>query len=138
MIYRFAITSDAALLARLNKQLIDDEGHRNTMTVAQLEERMRDWLSEEYQAVLFQRVAETLGYALFRREPEYVYLRQFFVCCEHRRRGIGRDAIAWLRQHAWGDCARLRLDVLVGNNEAIAFWRSVGFRDYCVTMELES
>ncbi len=137
MVYRVANADDASLLARLNKQLIDDEGHRNSMTVVELEQRMRDWLSGEYQGVIFERDGAALGYALFRNEPEYVYLRQFFVCREHRRQGIGRDAIAWLRKHAWNDCVRLRLDVLVGNTAAIAFWRSVGFHDYCLTMESE-
>ena len=40
--YRMARSGDVPLLARLNRQLIEDEGHRNTgMTVEQLEERMR-------------------------------------------------------------------------------------------------
>jgi hypothetical protein len=32
---------------------------------------------------------------------------------------------------------RVRRDVLVGNAGGIAFWRSLGFADYCLTMELE-
>ena len=31
--------------------------------------------------------------------------------------------------------ARIRLDVLIGNAGGIQFWRSVGFEDYCITME---
>jgi hypothetical protein len=30
-----------------------------------------------------------------------------------------------------------RGEVLVGNTAGVAFWRAVGFRDYCVTLELE-
>jgi GNAT superfamily N-acetyltransferase len=75
------------------------------------------------------------GYALYRREPEYFYLRQFFVAPEHRRRGIGRAAIYWLRDHVWGN-DRVRVEVLVGNTTGIDFWRSVGFADYCLTLEL--
>jgi predicted acetyltransferase len=139
MTFRFANPNDVhvPVLARLNKQLIDDEQHRNPMTVAELEARMRDWLAHEYQAVLFEHDRETVGYALFRQAAEYVYLRQFLVCRKHRRRGIGREAMAWLWQNAWSDTPRVRLDVLVGNAAAIAFWRSVGFRDYCLTMEAE-
>jgi GNAT superfamily N-acetyltransferase len=136
MDYRFAQLDDSLLLAKLNQQLIEDEGHRNPMTLTELECRMREWLKEQYQAVLFQRGEEPRGYALFRREADHVYLRQFFVCREHRRQGIGRNAINWLRRHAWADAPRVRLDVLVGNAPGIAFWRSVGFHDYCLTLEL--
>ena len=53
-----------------------------------------------------------------------------------RRRGVGRAAIGWLWQHVWGG-RRVRVDVLVGNAVGVAFWRAVGFRDYCLTLELE-
>jgi GNAT superfamily N-acetyltransferase len=52
-----------------------------------------------------------------------------------RRRGIARRALEWLRHNAWGVRARVRIDVLVGNHSAVEFWRSVGFTDYCLTME---
>ena len=44
-------------------------------------------------------------------------------------------AIAWLLENVWKDAPRIRLDVLVGNSDGIKFWRSLGFADYCVTME---
>jgi GNAT superfamily N-acetyltransferase len=62
--------------------------------------------------VLFEEAGQPAGYALYRRDPEYVYLRQFYVCPDRRRQGIGRAAIAWLRQHAW-DGRRVRVEVLV-------------------------
>jgi GNAT superfamily N-acetyltransferase len=138
MNYRFATLEDANLLAHLNHALIRDEGHRNRMSVPELAERMASWLAGEYQAVLFEDAGDLVGYALFRPEPEHVYLRQFFVASERRRRGIGRAAIQWLREHAWGKDRRVRLDVLIGNSDGISFWRAVGFKDYCLTLELES
>ena len=137
MRYRTATLADVPLLARLNKALIDDEGHRNRMSVDELAQRMSGWLKGgEYEAIVFERDDEPLGYALFRRGEDRVYLRQFFVCREHRRAGVGRAAIVWLRENAWREAPRIRLDVLVNNAAGIAFWRSVGFADYCVTMEL--
>ena len=136
MKYRFATVSDANALAPMTHRLIRDEGHRNAMSVAELEERMAGWLADEYQAVLFEDGLETVGYALFKREPEWVYLRQFFVLPEKRRMGIGRAAMTWLLENAWNDAPRIRLDVLVGNTAGIAFWRSLGFDDYCLTMEM--
>jgi ribosomal protein S18 acetylase RimI-like enzyme len=132
--YRQATVSDARQLAEMNWNLIRDEGHRNAMGPAELEARMTQWLEDEYQAVLFEEGDQSVGYALFRRDPEYVYLRQFFIRREYRRRGFGRAAMAWLAQHIWSG-ERVRLDVLVGNAAAISFWRSIGFRDYCLTLE---
>ncbi len=137
MEFRVATLADAATLAALNQQLIRDEGHRNRMTLPELEQRMTGWLASEYQAVLFVAGERVVGYALFRFDPEFVYLRQFFVCAEDRRLGVGRAAIAWLREHAWRGAERVRLDVLVGNQTGIAFWRAVGFQDYCLTLEWE-
>lgn len=135
MRYRFATAAEAHLLALMNHRLIRDEGHRNPMSVAELEMRIRAWLECEYQAVLFDDEQGTAGYALFKREPEWIYLRQFFVQPERRRRGIGRTAMAWLLENVWKDAHRIRLDVLVGNSDGIEFWRSLGFADYCLTME---
>ena len=134
-----ATDADATLLAQLNCQLIIDEQHRNAMTPSELEERMRGWLSRgEYEAVLFHVERQLAGYALFRREPEHVYLRQFFIAQVFRRRGVGRAAITWLRENAWQGTPRVRLEVLIQNERAIAFWRSVGFADYCLTMEMNA
>jgi predicted acetyltransferase len=105
------------------------------MTPAELTDRMCRWLAGEYRAVLWEIEGEVAGYALFRDEEDFVYLCQFFVTAAFRRCGIGRTAIEWLSQNAWGEARRLRLDVLCHNEPAIAFWRSVGFTDYCLMMD---
>jgi ribosomal protein S18 acetylase RimI-like enzyme len=135
MRYRLATVDDAGLLAQMNRRLIRDEGHRNPMSDGELLERMRSWLDGEYQAIVFEDESGPAGYALFRTEPDHVYIRQFFVEPERRRQGIGRAAIEHLANHVWRHRPRLRLDVLVDNAAAIAFWRAVGFADYCLTME---
>src|SRR5882762_4322482 len=133
--YRMATVDDAASLAPMNAELIRDEAHRNPMTVAQLEERMSGWLKGEYQAVLFELESRTIGYALYRFEPDFVYLRQLFVVPDMRRNGIARGALEWLRHNAWKSHARVRIDVLIGNRVGIDFWRSAGFSDYSLVME---
>ena len=137
MLYRFAEITDYQLLASMNKQLIQDEGHRNLMGLAELERRMAKWLGEQYQAILFEEGRIAYGYALFKEEPEYIYLRHFYVAREHRRKGVGRAAIEWLCCHTWGSNRRIRLDVLIDNEAGIAFWKSVGFGAYCLTLEKE-
>lgn len=136
MTFRRATLDDCALLAELNHQLIHDEGHRNRMTTPQLEQRMKGWLASEYAAVLFEEDGEVVAYALYREEPEQVYLRQLFVARKRRRQGIGRKAVEILRSKIWPQNKRLTVDVLVQNTTAVAFWRSLGYTDYCLTLEV--
>ncbi len=134
MEFRQAALADSPVLAELNQQLIRDEGHRNRMTLTELEARMQEWLDGEYEAQLFELDATIIGYALYRRDPNCVYIQQFFIRPEYRRQGHGQFALNWLTQRVWTD-QRLRCEVLVENHAGIAFWRSMGFTDYCITME---
>jgi ribosomal protein S18 acetylase RimI-like enzyme len=135
--HRSATLEDTPLLARLNRELIEDEGHENSMTAAELEARMRGWLAAEYQAVVFELEGEVVAYALYRdNEGRGVYLRQFFVSRDLRRRGIGREAFGMLRGEVLPPGTRVALDVLSGNHRAIAFWRALGFGDYALALEL--
>jgi predicted acetyltransferase len=128
--------NDCALLAELNHQLICDEGHRNKMMVPELEQRMKGWLASEYAAVIFEEGREVVAYALYREEPEELYLRQLFVARNRRRKGIGRAAIEILRAQLWPKNKRLTVSVLVQNTAAVAFWRAVGYQDYSLTLEI--
>jgi len=134
--FRQATLNDCPLLAELNHQLIRDEGHRNRMTVPELEQRMKGWLASEYAAVLFEDGKEVVAYALYREQADEIYLRQLFVVRNRRRQGIGRRAFEILRSKIWPRNKRLTVDVLVQNTATIAFWRAVGYRDYCLTLEV--
>jgi hypothetical protein len=113
---RFATAEDAETLGTFNAQLIRDEGHRNEMTVPELVERMTEWLRADYQAAVVEVKGIIVGYALFRREADFVYLRQIFVRAENRRCGIARSLVQWLAHNAWPTAPRVRIDVLVGND----------------------
>jgi ribosomal-protein-alanine N-acetyltransferase len=89
---------------------------------------MRGWLAGDYEAALFEHAGEALAYALWCPEPGGVYLRQFFVAREWRRRGVGRQAFALLRREILPPGARLSLEVLPGNQRALRFWEALGFR----------
>lgn len=136
MEYRNATEADLQLLAKFNHQLIRDEGHRNRMTVSELEDRMRNWLRNEYRAVIFGGDGDPVAYALYRQDPDSIYLRQFFVASQHRGQGIGRQAMNILRSQIWPHGWRIRVDVLVNNHAGYAFWKAVGFQDYAITLEL--
>ena len=136
MNFRFANANDCALLAELNHQLIRDEGHRNKMTVSELEQRMKDWLASEYAGMIFEMDGQIVAYALYREQPVEINLRQLFVVRNRRRKGIGREAVNILRSKIWPKNKRLTVEVLVRNETAVAFWRAVGCADYCLTLEI--
>jgi ribosomal protein S18 acetylase RimI-like enzyme len=136
MKWRLATKRDGRILAEMNHQLIADEGHRNPMSVAELEGRMRDWLGEAYEAILFEDGGQVVAYALYRLEAGEVYLRHFFVARQRRRQGLGRQAMALLRHDIWPKAERLTVSVLAHNEAGVKFWRSIGYRDYCLTMEM--
>mgnify|MGYP003976639691 CR=1 FL=1 len=136
MKYHFADDDDLDLLAEWNHQLIRDEGHRNPMAVPELRERMRGWLDDGYKAVVFGREAKPMAYALYRESATEIYLRQLFVRRDRRREGIGRQAVAVLRDYIWPRHKRLTVEVLTANGPGVAFWHSVGYRDYCLTLEV--
>jgi len=136
MKHRAATFADCPRLAELNHQLIKDEGHRNRMTVLELEQRMQSWLSSEYRAVLFEDDGEVVAYALYREQVEEIYLRQLFVARHRRSQGIGRHAVEILRSQVWPTNKRLTVEVLVANQRGVNFWRSVGYADYALSLEI--
>ena len=136
MKFRAATLDDCSRLAELNHQLIRDEGHRNPMTVPELEQRMRSWLTGEYRAIIFEDAGEVVAYALFREQPQEIYLRQLFVVRHRRSQRIGRRAVEILRTQIWSKGKRLTVDVLVTNKRAISFWHSVGYSDYALSLEI--
>lgn len=136
--YRLATDGDVPLLARLNRELIDDEGHRNPMSVPELEARMRGWLAGEYCAVLFEREGQVVAYVLYRAEASDIYVRHLYVVRGARRQGIATAALRLLAREVWPPDTRISLDVLVDNAGTLAFYRALGFQPYALTLEIES
>ena len=134
--FRPATKNDLDLLAEWNHQLIRDEGHRNPMTVPELRERMRGWLAGEYKAIVFVLETTPVAYALYRETEQEIYLRQMIVIREKRHQGIGREAIGILRERIWSNTKRLTVEVLTANQVGVCFWRAVGYKDYCLTLEI--
>lgn len=134
MEHRIAGAEDLPLLAELNRQLIEDEAHSNPMSVTELEERMRGWIARTYTAVLFTSADRVVGYALYRTDNTGIFLRQFFICRDTRRRGLGRAAMERLFRRVWPAGALVTLEALAANRAAIAFWRALGFEDYSLTL----
>ena len=140
MRYRLATLDDVQTLTRMNRQLVEDEGHRNRFRCdAWFEERMRGFLTGGYDAVFFELEGEAVAYALYTDHPEHddtIYLRQIFVDRAHRRKGIGREAMRVLKEEVWPKGKRLTVEVLVDNQVARAFYKAAGFREYSLELEI--
>ena len=137
MDFRYAEESDAAFLADINRQLIEDEWDGGGMSLRRLEERMLRWIREDdYTAVLFLEEGATVAYSMVSVDEDSAYIRHFFVLKEHRGKGVGRRAIQVLLSRVIPPYARVTLDVLASNHTGHGFWQSQGFHDYAIRMEL--
>jgi GNAT superfamily N-acetyltransferase len=135
--YRKATAADYPLLGALNHQLIRDEGHRNPMNVVELTERMRRWLGMgEYTGRIFEEKGHVVAYVLYRECEEEIYLRHLFVVRGRRRQGIGRRVMQILREEIWPRGRRMTVEVLCANTAGVAFWKSMGYREYSLSMEI--
>ncbi len=142
---RAATETDLPTLARMNKCLIEDEGSRNPMSIAELQNRMDEWLRGEWRVDLFTEADTVVGYAVyqFRRdayEPDevVVYLRQLYIERDKRSKGLGSRAIKLLAQTHFPPGCRIEVDVLASNPRVAKFWSQVGFQPYCTTLWLQN
>ena len=110
---------DAQVLADMNHDLIEDEKAETALNRSQLLERMIGFLQSDYRAYLFVADDKTVGYALCNTQRVPIYLRQFFICREERRKGYGKQAFHTLLRHL--DVKEIDLDVYVWNQPGIAF-----------------
>jgi ribosomal protein S18 acetylase RimI-like enzyme len=140
MKHRFAMLKDVPQLARMNRQLVEDENHRNRLqTDAWLEKRMRGFLTGEYRAVLFELDGRTVAYVLYTDRTEHadtIYLRQVFVDRAFRRKGVGREVMRILLEEIWPADKRITVGVLQDNKAAIALYKSAGFRPSSIELEI--
>ena len=124
---------DVPLLVQMNKQLIDDEKSTNPMTLAELKERMHGFLGTDYSAYFCIEESCVVGYALVKDTEKPLYLRQFFIEREFRRKYLGRQAFQLLMDYLRADT--INIDVLPWNEPGLRFWKSCGFAETCISMQ---
>jgi GNAT superfamily N-acetyltransferase len=140
---RTAESAQFELLARMNKELIEDEGHRNPMSVAQLQQRFERFVSSEgYSLDLVLWRDDIIGFATYRQEPDnaeacgyHIHLRQFYISRAVRGRGLGSLAFEALMRARFKRGERIFLNVLETNPRGREFWKKTGFKPYDTTME---
>ncbi len=100
------------------------------------ETRLRRWLKTgKFRAVVFVVDDTEIGYLLYELRPvhddqrssESVYLRQFFISRDSRRKGLGTAAIKTFLREIVPSTASLVLEVKTSNPDAHQFWKNIGF-----------
>ncbi|KAA9004830.1 hypothetical protein F4V43_09350 [Paenibacillus spiritus] len=98
---------DVELLADMNRQLIEDEGHDHPLEIPKLKIRMEALLRGGYRAYLFMQGEEVRGRVAFGRLLEIL------------------------------DTGALDVEVLSWNKRGQAFWKSLGFAERSVYLRRE-
>lgn len=135
MIIKKCDLDDISRLAMLNKQLIDDEKSSNSMNITELENRMREFLSTDYEAYFFVVEDDVVGYALVKTTSAPLYLRQFLIDREFRECHYGTEAFNALIKYLGVDS--IDIEVLSWNEVGKSFWTSCGFKEISRYMRFE-
>ena len=136
VVVRAARADEFERLVAWNVELVRDEGNDSGLTAADIEPRLREWLATDYRASVFEVDGEPFGYAIHRELADITHLRHFHVEARFRRRGLGRQAVAILRNEVFPRDRRLLVEALVSNTAGIAFWEAVGFAKRYVGLQI--
>jgi 8-oxo-dGTP pyrophosphatase MutT (NUDIX family) len=126
------------LLAEFNRQLLKDQGLRREVTVAELENRLRELIAGDFQAVLFYWKNDPVGYCLYRLHPRYAHIRHIHLQPDIRRHVDLSEAFSLLRREELQDFAMIRIDVPEADRDSITLWESQGFRPRSLRLELHT
>jgi len=137
IIIEIATLDDCPLLAEMNRKLIDEEqqGRQqgNTMTVSELDNRMREWFQKGvYTGYLIRLNDEIIGYALI--DCSEMWMRHFFVSPDYRRQSYGRKAMELLFEQLGVE--EIGLSCLTNNVPGLAFWRSFEHDAYSIKFNI--
>lgn len=121
-----------SVLAKLNRELYEDEKNDNIPEVEILQERLKCAIEQGSVAFLFLEHKEVAGYALVRTQTSPYYLSHFFICKNVRRKHLGTIALNQLMKELKTDS--IDLDVFCWNQRGQAFWKSLGFKERCIIM----
>lgn len=132
MLLKKCTIEDSNLLAKLNKELYEDEKNDNIPSLEVLKERLEAAMKKGTLAYLFMHEEKVAGYALVRTEVTPYYLSHFFICKDMRRNKLGTVAFNELLKELNTDS--MDLDVFCWNERGQGFWRSLGFKERCIIM----
>lgn len=119
-------------LALFNKELADCGGSHNTMSIYELENRMHNFISSGYIAIIFEVDGIHIGYTLIKKNISPMFIRHFFITEKYRHLGYG--TIAFKKTINFLNVDKIDLSVLMSNDIGLKFWKSCGLVPYEVRM----
>lgn len=126
---RACTQSDIPLLIEFYRQFLEDERPENPRDLEYLEVKEKS-LEDHCAAFFFVLNKEfdekIIGYAVCDMSCQPIYLRQFFIVREERRKGFGTCAFQRLLELL--DTDKFEFEVLLDNEPGVAFWKSVAFK----------
>ncbi len=143
LVLRQAVETDLPMLAELNRQLLEDEGHPFGGSIDDLIARHREWLrTGEWTQDILDLDGEVVGFIVHMPNPfplrpdrPELFLRQFCIDRKRRGAGLGRAGFALFLRDRLVPGGRVTLDVLETNQAGQAFWEAVGCRPFFRRME---
>ena len=123
---------DCVELAQFNKELIDSGGSKSYLTLPELQERMKVFLSTDYYAIIFEVDGKHIGYTLVTKQKDPMFIRHFLVLPEYRRKGYGHAA--FLKLLSFFNIDKIDLTVLYNNEIGRRFWNHCGLKPYEIVM----
>jgi|JI10StandDraft_1071094.scaffolds.fasta_scaffold1869991_1 ribosomal protein S18 acetylase RimI-like enzyme len=123
------------ILTKMNISLRAAEQMDNQMSDAEVEIRMKDFISgTQYRVFTIWQSSDVIGYAVIDVTRKPPYLRQLFISEKYRRFGNGKNALADLCKILATD--HFDVEVMSWNTEAIKFYEKNGFKKRVVGLRL--
>jgi ribosomal protein S18 acetylase RimI-like enzyme len=93
---------------------------------------MLEFITGDYDAYFFIVDSQVVGYGLVNKTRSPLYLRQFLIRREYRRKSYGKEAFQALLKELGADT--IDIEVYTWNERGIRFWESCGFIERCKYM----
>lgn len=122
--------ADLPVLAALYVQLY--AAHGESLGLAAASDKLAPALAAGQRFVLFRTAGTILGMAAWMDFGDHVFICNFVIDAEHRRRGLGRALFARLRAEILPPGRPLRLEASA--DHARAFWTARGFAAWSTGM----
>lgn len=140
IVLRNGSNEDAVTISRLIAELAEAMGETAQVNTAYI----RECLSFPGSGiVLAEHDGEVVGMLSYSIRPNLYHaspcctVEELVVRQAYRRRSVGKKLLEWIVAHAREQsCVEISLSVLPGNQPALDFYRSMGFDDEAVLMEL--
>lgn len=140
---RIATSADSEYLLEMSYQLLEDEGLEEDISMIERQAVLQEWIEDGWSILLILKDHQIAGYMIYRKQREEfpsheqtVFVREFFVRREYRRRGVGRSAFELIVNEYIPRDVTITLNVPAANHTALRFWQEKGFEVFSTTLRL--